>query len=422
MMQAGRAHQTTVSARGYLPYPLSPPYYINRTEEYQRRVFEYARNYFSPAEMDDLMRLEIFFVPQEAERIKRNLRRKGDFDPLISDHPAASYANYDRRHNALQGANFAIAQAYADDAAVRPINRQPGDNPVVPPDLLAQPNPFDDPYPRPGADPPIRMYNKLSLLRRVELFIASMFVYDCAHGLLAHLHEEAISLTSHGTEADEDLLKQIIRNVRGYSFRRLARVDANGANGAIDQAFLPDMVAIPNKRPAFDVTGEAIMIRDDPTNPMQEHPYRPLQPCMGERQYRNKDFTLEDFPEPFSSTDLKQLQSVGWIQRNGKFYAPTRFPASLAAYADPQLGMRRDELLRATNSGTLDPARTMGIYPVMFLTNTTIADDACGARLIEHCTSDKIDPQVFSWGMRRQVFQPLEVDAVDIYRFQDLET
>ncbi len=96
-MQPRQAHQTVVSARGYLPYPLNPPYYVNRTEEYQKRVFEYAHNYFSPAEMGDLTRLEIFFVPQEAERMKRSLRRKGDFDPDTSFHPSLSQGNTEER-------------------------------------------------------------------------------------------------------------------------------------------------------------------------------------------------------------------------------------------------------------------------------------------------------------------------------------
>lgn len=442
MMQAGRAHQTTVSARGYLPYPLNPPYYINRTEEYQKRVFEYARNYFSPAEMDDLMRLELFFVPQEAERIKRNLRRKGDFDEENHLHPSGSSTNYERRNNALGGATTQSGNPFPlmgravgeDDANVRPIPQE--GRPLVRSTLnnLAWPqadqpqNPGQNVYGRlyEGTDPVTGQYRGRSLLRRVELFIASMFVFDCAHGLLAHLHEEAISLTSHGTEADENLLKQIIRNVRGYSFRRLARVTGtpNAPGQQIDMAFTQDAAAINNRRPAFlpDAQKPHINIKDDPSQPFLEHPYRPLQPCFGTAAgYHQRDFTLEDFSEPLSTTELKQLQSVGWIRRNGKFYAPTRFPASLAAYAAPDGAMPRDERLRATNAAVLDPSRTMGIYPVTFLTNTTIADDACAARLIEHCTSDRMDPQVFSWGMRRQVFMPLEVDVADIYRFSDLK-
>ena len=117
-MQSRRAHQTTVSARGYLPYPLNPPYYVNRTEEYQRRVFDYARNYFTPAEMGDLTRLEIFFVPQEAERIKRNLRRKGDFDETAASrmHPSAG---------ANATANRADDVTLAERQAAMPLAGQP---------------------------------------------------------------------------------------------------------------------------------------------------------------------------------------------------------------------------------------------------------------------------------------------------------
>lgn len=429
MMQVRQAQQTTVNARGYLPYPLNPPYFINRTPEYQARVYEYARNYFSPAEMDDLLRLDLFFVPQEAERIKRNLRRKSDFDQENTVHISGNPRNMQRRNAAIAGAQAQAGNLVAPglnpaDAAVRP---RPTGNPV---DTDLDAFTWDG---QGGALPPFlqqpgeagRSYRGTSLLRRVELFVASMFAFDCAHGLLAHLHEEAISLTSHGTDADETLLKQIIRNIRGYSFRRLVRVQRNN-DAAIDVASTPDHAAIPNRRPALQVNNDnannIIRIKSDPANPAGEQPYRPLRPCFGlDVGNRLRDYTLEDFSTPFSVTELKQLQTLGWIRRDNKFYAPTRYPTALAQYAPGGNYVPRDERLRATNSMAVDASRTMGIYPVSFLTNTTIADDACAARLIEHCTSDRIDPMMFSWGMRRQVFMPLEVDVADIYRFGDLK-
>ncbi len=415
-MQARRAHQTTVSSRGYLPYPLNPPYYVNRTEEYQERVFEYARNYFSPAEMDDLTRLELFFVPQEAERIKRNLRRKGDFeDELNAVHPGETPGNMMRRNrDAFLASSQGRGPLRVEDRH-RPI-------PTVSEDPF-QPNNLTDtdlddfqwsrgeaglpnrlnPANKPGQT--ARTYKSSSLLRRVELFVASMFVFDCAHGLLAHLHEEAISLTSHGTDADETLLKQIVRNVRGYSFRRMLPTKKND-DTRIDPALVPD--DDPNSPMDIDTQGGVVVVPQQ--TGVEERTYRPMRGPL--------ESTIEDFSEPFSSTELKQLQDEGWIARDGKIYSPTRFPSSLAVHIP---GNHPDQRSRATNEGVMDPSRTMGIYPVSFLTNTTIADDACAARLIEHCSSETMDPEVFSWGMRRQVFMPLEVDVADIYRFGDLK-
>ncbi|KAK9827086.1 hypothetical protein WJX74_006122 [Apatococcus lobatus] len=428
-MQHRQAHQTTVSSRGYLPYPLNPPYYVNRTEEYQKRVFDYARNYFTPAEMGDLTRLEIFFVPQEAERIKRNLRRKGDFDEtdVSRIHPSVGRDNTVRRvvdvHDAEGQRNLLPGDEDANVLANAPFNRNDLDNFSWYPGM-AQTDVNEVALDIPDDGPTTgRVYASKSFLRRVELFIASMFVFDCAHGLLAHLHEEAVSLTSHGTQADEALLKQIVRNIRGFSFRRLVRVGTTDT--AIDLSANPDALAPTDrrtgdkKRPDLraDSQGRLIDIRDDPRNPDARHAYRPAMPCpMADNPM--DDYTLEDLPEPLSSTELTQLQREGWIRRNDRFYAPTRFPSSLAQH----VANRNDVGARAINASVLDASRSMGIYPVSFLTNTTIADDACAARLIEHCGAETMDPQMFSWGMRRQVFMPLEVDVADIYRFQDLKT
>ena len=413
-MQARKAHETTVSSRGYLPYPLNPPYFVYRTEEYQERVFEYARNYFSPAEMDDLTRLELFFVPQEAERIKRNLRRKGDFEE--GGYPGDSPTNMTKRNLNTHLAGSQGQGPLANDGRFNPIPTSVGSNPFNPnsitqtdlddfvwnirdPGLPPQLNPAN----RPGVLP--RTYKSSSLLRRVELFIASMFVFDCAHGLLAHLHEEAISLTSHGTDADETLLKQIIRNVRGYSFRRMLPTKAD--NTSLDQGLIPDW----NDASPMDIdTQGGSVVVPQQAGTTAERTYRPMKGPL--------ESTIEDFSEPLSSTELKQLQTEGWISRDGKIYSPTRFPSSLATHIP---GNQPDQRSRATNEGVMDPSRTMGIYPVTFLTNTTIADDACAARLVEHCSSETMDPEMFSWGMRRQVFMPLEVDIADIYRFGDLK-
>ncbi len=271
-----------------------------------------------------------------------------------------------------------------------------------------------------------RAYSSMSFLRRVELFTASMFVFDCAHGLLAHLHEEAIALTSHGTQADDALLKQIVRNIRGFSFRRLLRCKS-ATDRALDPDFTPDYKQVDKngitKRPALttDQTAPPIMIRDDPRTPEVAHEFRPANTCP--IAGTSNDYTMDDLTEPLSSTELQQLQTEGWIRRNDKFYAPTRFPSSLALAGFAQEAVNKTDIRgRAINNSRMDASRSMGIYPVSFLTNTTIADDACAARLIEHCSSETMDPEMFTWGMRRQVFMPLEVDVADIYRFQDLET
>lgn len=425
-----QAAQTNVS-RGYLPGILNPPYAVERTPEYQQRVYMYAQNYFTPAEMQDLMRIGMRFVPQEAELIKRNLRRKGDFDrdvrPLQQDvHPSAATGNYDERDDmATEAAN--MGRARADSAVVRPLPSRDAAG-------YALGDPVDDglgglPVDRANyvaTIPPAtavegRTHNSLSFLRRTELFIASMFVFDAAHALLAHLHQEAVSLTSHGVDADERLLKQIVRNLRGYTFRRLVRHDArnrlldglpvvgrDGAGVAINATVDPD--------PA-----RAIRIRDS-SDVRQQITLRPLVPAV---RPDGVDQTTQDFPEPFSTAELQQLRSQGWVLRDQKYWAPVRIPQMLAQYANGAATFRnkdKDVMLRAMNASVLDPSRFMGVYPVAFLTNTTLADDAVVARLIEHCNSATIDPMMFTWGMRRAVFMPLETDVADIALYSDVKT
>lgn len=429
-----QAHQTNVprgGTRGYLPSLLNPPYNVERTPEYQARVYLYAQNYFTPAEMQDLMRIGMRFVPQEAELIKRNLRRKGDFVLGAAAnivHPSATAAAGARRSEIAQGI---------------PDMGQPGNPPQFnPAQERTRAMQGRDPagYPQPGnVDNDIgstraavnaggagiaRVHAPNSFLRRTELFIASMFVFDAAHALLAHLHQEAISLTSHGVDADDRLLKQVVRNLRGYTFRRL--VPTNDAGTDFRQGTTAPVLGRDAAR--NNVTGDIdrtnannIMRVRDPADPKLTITLRPLQPAV---QPDGRDLSSEDLPEPLSSGELQQLRSHGWITRDQKYYAPIRIPQMLARYAatGAMRSYDRDTMVRATNSAVLDPARFMGIYPVAFLTNTTLADDAVVARLIEHSNSDTIDPMMFTWGMRRAVFMPLETDVADIALYSDVKT
>lgn len=427
-----QAHQTNVprgGTRGYLPSLLNPPYNVERTPEYQARVYLYAQNYFTPAEMQDLMRIGMRFVPQEAELIKRNLRRKGDFkpgDPAGSVHPSATADAGDDR----------VWAGAVDDMGMA-VNPQ-----LDPTQETTRAIPTRDAagYTQEGTVPNTvgttrqsvqaagggvaRRYSSTSFLRRTELFIASMFVFDAAHALLAHLHQEAVSLTSHGVDADDRLLKQVVRNLRGYTFRRLVPTNDRG------DGFRGDAAAPVLGRDAARniVEGEIdrtnndnIMRVRDPADPKLTITLRPLRPAV---QLDGRDLSTEDLPEPLSSGELQQLRSHGWIMRDQKYYAPIRIPQMLARYAAGQMAGRydRDTMLRATNSAVLDPSRFMGIYPVAFLTNTTLADDAVVARLIEHSNSDTIDPMMFTWGMRRAVFMPLETDVADIALYSDVQT
>lgn len=427
-----QAHQTNVprgGTRGYLPSLLNPPYNVERTPEYQARVYLYAQNYFTPAEMQDLMRIGMRFVPQEAELIKRNLRRKGDFvNERRGVHPSATASG--------TLARAAFVPELADMA--------PNNNPLDPTQqrTRALPDRNEAGYPQDGqventvgtraAPVPnitngagaARTYSQNSFLRRTELFIASMFVFDAAHALLAHLHQEAVSLTSHGVDADDRLLKQVVRNLRGYTFRRL--VPTNDAGTDFRQGTTAPVLgrdAARNDVPGvIDRTNANNIMRvRDPADPKLTITLRPLQPAV---QPDGRDLSSEDLPEPLSSGELQQLRSHGWITRDQKYYAPIRIPQMLARYAATGRlrSYDRDTMIRATNSAVLDPARFMGIYPVAFLTNTTLADDAVVARLIEHSNSDTIDPMMFTWGMRRAVFMPLETDVADIALYSDVKT
>ena len=424
-----QAHQTNVPAatRGYMPGLLNPPYDVERTPEYQARVYTYAQNYFTPAEMQDLLRIGMRFVPQEAELIKRNLRRKGDFTGSDVHPSATGGALLDRAtlENGLPPpAAFPGPPAAFPDldptGAARPIPDRneagyPASGAVRPANEIGSTVDAARPYAFYSAAGGARRARERSFLRRTELFIASMFVFDAAHALLAHLHQEAVSLTAHGVDADERLLKQIVRNIRGYTFRRLVRMNDAGTalpDGARPIQLARGVAGVP------DTSGRNVIRMRDPVDIKLEITLAPLLPAV---QADGVDLTTADFPEPFSTQELQQLKSQGWIRRDEQYWAPIRIPQTLALHvaAGP---MQNDAMLRATNAGVLDPSRFMNIYPVAFLTNTTLADDAVCARLIEHCNSEHIDPMYFTWGMRRAVFMPLETDVVDIDLYSDVKT
>ena len=473
------AHQTLLSAKNALPFPLAPPYYVNRTDAWQARVMEAARSYFRPAEFADLQRLEIRFVPQEAERIKRHLRRRGDYKetsgPADIRHPARAQGNTDRRDNdidftndliddGMAGGPLAVQQQRGYAQRVAPdINEATGMVTYVTPNDGAVPPAWGDPmaaniddeYVADGNNIPggpayvagtgTRLARKESLLRRTQLFIASIFVFDQAHALLRHLREECLSLTSAGTDADENLLKQIVRNVRGFTFRKLKELPMLPAGDARVRAAVaaaPGVDAMPavawdtaaaEADRSFDLNWVAAMqtpISRAPAaggaNVMNRFHADPIQVTTGSgsnklycptalRSY--KDF--QDFYEPFSQSELDLLKNKGYIRRNDQYYCPHRLPEWMARLVNAD-----DSELYTINGG---PSQKFGrlrnqmVYPVTYLTNGQIADDTLAARLIEHVNARVINPEYFSWGVRRHVFLPLEVDIFDITRFDDME-
>lgn len=386
-----------------LPWPLSSPYFVNRADAWQARIMEAARNYFTPAEMSDLQRIGIRFVPQEADRIKRHLRRKGDYrsrndpDDTGYEHPRNTDDNFQAATedsnraagiapglvNANRGGalNTWLAPDVEDagrvnDPQVIDVRRRADGSPPMPQKaagLVAQPNPK-------------------SLLRRTQLFIGTMFVFDLAHALLRHLRQEVLSLTANGSEADDDLLRQLCRNVRGMTFQKLRPVVV----GAPPAAGAPAPVAAAGQFLIKDDSGRAVLYERAPVT-------------------RYSDF--EDLFGPFSSTELENLRTKGWVHRPEGYYAPHRLPEWLGALLN---GFKNSDLY-ITNPNRLDALRHQGIYPTAFLTNGIVADDCCAARLTEHVNAPRITTEFFTWQMRKVVFIPLELDVIDISRFQDLE-
>ena len=379
-----------------LPFPLAAPYLVNRADAWQARINEAARNYFTPAEMSDLQRIGIRFVPQEAELIKRHLRRKGDYTPDKKEgqggraHPRYSASNKDMANKDVEnrgdiGEVETVASRGGSNAFVSPGVNEAGDVVARVVETRREEMTFQkDNTVLPNVVTP----NKDSLLRRTQLFIGSIFVFDLAHALLRHLRQEALSLTANGTEADDEILRQLCRNVRGMTFVKLEK-----------QA------------------GGEISIKDPTTG--QVEAWAPQQV---------KSF--EDYNDifgPFSSTELQGLRNKGWIARDGNFYAPHRIPqwlgSAISGAANAWTGWG---LLFGNNDLYATPARVLalrnqGMYPTTFLTNGMLADDTCAARLIEHINSGTIYTEFFSWELRKLVFVPLELDVLDISRFDDVE-
>ncbi len=130
-----------------------------------------------------------------------------------------------------------------------------------------------------------------------------------------------------------------------------------------------------------------------------------------------KDF--KDFYDPFSQSDLDMLKNRGYIFREDSYWCPHRLPEWMA-----RLIKADDSELYTVNGGPsakFGHLRNQMVYPVIYLTNGQIADDALAARLIEHANANVVNPEYFSWGVRRVVFLPLEVDMFDITRFDDME-
>ena len=472
------AHQTILSAKNALPYPLAPPYYVNRTDAWQARVMEAARSYFRPAEFADLQRLEIRFVPQEAERIKRHLRRRGDYahEGLHgTGHPARNPTNTRNRDGDIKRTNE-LRDFGAGNNAPGIFNTLNPDDPSVPlslnvdedtgqviyhsaisnPNAQLQARPPNYPiqeYVANAYDPAApdlpdgpgrrrgtgKFARPESLLRRTQLFIASIFVFDQAHALLRHLREECLSLTSAGTEADETLLKQIVRNVRGFTFRKLVELKplADVGNAPNNPSGFDKMPHIKFDVPAATANREldrnwvAGMMTPisfgrgvGRPNVINRWHVDPITVTTGAgankmfcpvalRSYKN----FKDFYEPFSQSDLDLLKKKGYIRREEEYWCPHRLPEWMARL----IGADDSELYTVNGGPSQKFERNQMVYPVTYLTNGQIADDTLAARLIEHCNARHINPEYFSWGVRRYVFLPLEVDMFDITRFDDME-
>lgn len=446
-----------------LPYPLAAPYYTIRAEAWQNRVMQAANSFFLPAEMADLRRIGLRFVPQEADRIKRHLRRKTDYfvEPsnpyaaqpnaeLGPDHPtfrqdpnsdAGYYDNQGRRMAAERvagelrtGARFGVDPEDRDARAIPNQNKagfpQDASHGLIPVENRrevtgAKSRPVD-----PARDVWVRTANPNSLLRRTQLFIGSVFVFDLAHALLRHLRQEVISLTANGTEADETLLRQIIRNVRGMTFRELVPLykgtykpgDRPGGDIDILNRFSRDPGVNKNLHGwDGDLYNDDTKIKEATVKVTRDVgstvDYMPM------KVESYDDF--KDIATPLSTTELNSLRNHGYCNHKGKFYTPHRLPEWLGIFLGSGRWPRANRLdnadLYMTNDTRLTALRNQGQYPSAFLTNGVVADDLSAARLTEHCNAKHIDPRFFTWEMRKNVFIPLELDVMDITRLGDLQ-
>lgn len=379
---------------------------------------EAARNFFTPAELSDLQRIGVRFVPQEAELIKRHLRRKGDYlpeapGPAGRDHPRLSGNNRakgaedEELRTQINAPPLGIFDRVFDlrprgdqvDAAAAPAVTPAGD-----PDDDAEVDmdrTDDQGAGGPGPDPAQNDDNvvkprKDSLLRRTQLFIGSVFLFDLAHALLRHLRQEALSLTANGGEADDAILNQLARNVRGMTFVKL--VQREGA---------PPAGALPAGQFLIKEAGsDAARVYETP------------------QVTSMNDYT--DLLGPFSSTELTQLRNKGYVAYEGDFYTPKRIPQWLGGTIREQREgwgnwFRFSSSDLYANPLRMQALRNQGVYPTTFLTNGMLADDTCAARLIEHINSGTVYTEFFSWELRKLVFVPLELDVLDITRFGDIE-
>ena len=382
---------------------------------------EAARNWFTPAELSDLQRIGVRFVPQEAELIKRHLRRKGDYlpedpGPAGRDHPRLNQEN--RETGAADEELRTQINAPPLGIFGRIFDARPRGDQIdgaAAPAVDAGGDPDDDaevdmdredtqgasgPGPDPGqTDENVVKPRKDSLLRRTQLFIGSVFLFDLAHALLRHLRQEALSLTANGGEADDAILHQLARNVRGMTFVKLRQTSQQPPAGAQPQ-MQPGQFLIK------EAGGDAARVYETPPATSMS------------------DYT--DLLGPFSSTELTQLRNKGYVAYEGEFYTPKRIPQWLGSTIREQRAGWGDWFRFSSSDLYANPLRmqalrSQGIYPTTFLTNGMLADDTCAARLIEHINSGTVYTEFFSWEIRKLVFIPLELDVLDITRFGDME-
>ena len=187
------------------------------------------------------------------------------------------------------------------------------------------------------------------LQKKVQRFIGSLYVYDAAYALLNELKEAMANVLAANENVNSTLVTNLLSNIRGYEFIKLAEVPGNGAGtfqGAINGK-------------NYNTAGRA----DDA---VQLH--------------------------VLSTSEENQIRSKGYVTINGDYHTVARVPNPNAGPGDEQ-----------------GPQ----MMPYAVTANNSYAVESCINMLIELANDKQIDTNYFSLQSRAAVFYPLGLEGPD---------
>ena len=193
-----------------------------------------------------------------------------------------------------------------------------------------------------------------SLMRKVQTFIGSLYVYDAAYALMREMREQMENVLAAGENVNDGLVVNLMNNIRGYQLLKLQPgVAANAAN------YIATIGNVGYGR----------------ANPIQ-----PADPAV--------NLTV------LSPSQENMIRSKGYAVVEGVPYTVGRVP----------------DVMDAPGRNGNDPPAVAGMTPYAVRADGTYAVESCINQLIELANARKIRTDLFSIQSRAAVFYPLGLE------------